>query len=123
MKKTPASLRSDAPAAISETGGRNGTKSLAELSEIPTQAQRGFSRYPSCTYTLRFEHRGKTPCMVQICRKHERLSVRCQLEVVFYYQAVSLFGVDDPGKLFRDEVPSLNSDVFHGDLSSHFQTF
>jgi hypothetical protein len=24
------------PAAISETGGRNGTKSLAELSEIPT---------------------------------------------------------------------------------------
>ncbi len=35
MKKTPASLRSDAPAAISETGGRNGTKSLAELSEIP----------------------------------------------------------------------------------------
>jgi hypothetical protein len=37
MKKTPASLRSDAPAAISETGGRNGTKSLAELSEIPSQ--------------------------------------------------------------------------------------
>jgi len=25
------------PAAISETGGRNGTKSLAELSEIPTR--------------------------------------------------------------------------------------
>jgi len=25
------------PAGISETGGRNGTKSLAELSEIPTQ--------------------------------------------------------------------------------------
>jgi hypothetical protein len=39
MKKTPASLRSDAPAAISETGGRNGTKSLAELSEIPKQHQ------------------------------------------------------------------------------------
>jgi hypothetical protein len=38
MKKTPASLRSDRPlAAISETGGRNGSKSLAELSEIPNQ--------------------------------------------------------------------------------------
>ena len=35
MKNTPASLRSDGPlAAISETGGRNAAKSLAELSEI-----------------------------------------------------------------------------------------
>ena len=40
MKKTPASLRSDSPpAAISETGGRNGTKSLAELSEIPIREE------------------------------------------------------------------------------------
>jgi len=38
MKKTPASLRSDtAPAAISETAGRNATKSPAELSEIPSE--------------------------------------------------------------------------------------
>jgi hypothetical protein len=29
------------PAAISETGGRNGTKSLADLSEIPTGGDRG----------------------------------------------------------------------------------
>ena len=40
MKKTPASLRSDGPpAAISEMGGRNETKSLAELSEIHTQLE------------------------------------------------------------------------------------
>jgi hypothetical protein len=35
MRKTPASLRSDGPLApISEPGGRNRAKSLAELSEI-----------------------------------------------------------------------------------------
>jgi hypothetical protein len=38
MRKALASLRSDrTPAAISGTGGRIATKSLAELGEIPTQ--------------------------------------------------------------------------------------
>jgi nitrilase len=35
MKKLQRRFAPMAPAAISETGGRNGTKSLAELSEIP----------------------------------------------------------------------------------------
>ena len=37
MKKTPASLRSDQPAAVSEIGGRNATKSPAELCEISSR--------------------------------------------------------------------------------------
>jgi len=50
MKKTPASLRSDGPlAAISEIGGRNRAKSLAELSEIriyrKTKAERQIAPY------------------------------------------------------------------------------
>ena len=35
MKKLQRRFAPMAPAAISETGGRNGTKSLVELSEIP----------------------------------------------------------------------------------------
>jgi hypothetical protein len=45
------------------------------------------------------EHLGETHCVLQIRGKHESLSVRGQLQVVFHDQPVSLAGVDDSGKL------------------------
>ena len=44
MKKLQRRFAPMAPAAISETGGRSGTKSLAELSEIPKKDTRRLER-------------------------------------------------------------------------------
>jgi len=97
MKKTPASIHDDRPpAAISETEGRNGTKSLVELSEIPNRDQTLRVKDPrAATGQDMFSDSALTPFQKYGLKKRSTAAVSKRL--LFYFESKTLLRLPAEG--------------------------